>query len=208
VHCTKAMIASWWASPAEVLRQVSKAHAVGVGGISAVRLTGLQARALAQLGRKDEAAKALKSAHVQREKLADEDDLRELGEIFTFSRARQHYYNATTHLRLGNWGEVERETASVGRLYESPAADRVWPVTSVISRIYRARAALREHGVEGAADVVRPVLETPIGQRVPQVGRALDGLREDIAAKPYVAMPAARELVDSIRSFQLGAQAS
>ncbi|MGL5809928.1 MAG: helix-turn-helix domain-containing protein, partial [Nocardioides sp.] len=46
VHCTKAMIASWWASPAEVLRQVSKAHAVGVGGISAVRLTGLQARAL------------------------------------------------------------------------------------------------------------------------------------------------------------------
>ncbi|MGH7746344.1 MAG: helix-turn-helix transcriptional regulator, partial [Candidatus Dormibacteria bacterium] len=46
-YCTKAMIASWWTTPTEVLHHAEKAHAVGAFGVAAVRIAGLQARALA-----------------------------------------------------------------------------------------------------------------------------------------------------------------
>ncbi len=151
-HCTKAMIASWWATPAEVLRHTEKAHAVSAVGISAIRLAGLQSRALAQLGRRTEAITVLHTAQDQRDKLDDDNGLRELGEVFTFPPARQHYYNAATHLHLGNWRQVECETSIVANLYGTPTPVRhtntgqPWPVTLTLSRIYQAQARLQEHG--------------------------------------------------------------
>lgn len=202
VYCTKAMIASWWATPAEVLHYAHKAHAVGAFGIPAVRLAGLEARALARLGKQTEAIAVLQAAQDQRDKFGEYNDLQELGEVFTFPLPRQHYYNAATHLHLHDWVNVERETTTVGDLYGTPTMGRAWPVTLTLTRIYQSRARLQEHGPEGAFDALRPVFDIPVMLRLPQTSQALSGLRNELVVKPFAALPAARDLSEAIRSFQ------
>lgn len=201
-YCTKAMIASWWATPAEVLHHVQKAHSIGAFGIPAVRLAGLQARALAQLGKRTEAIAVLHAAQDQRDKFGEHNDLQELGEVFTFPLPRQHYYNAATHLHLHNWVDVERETTTVGDLYGTSTMGRAWPVTLTLTRIYQSRARLQEHGPEAAFDALRPVFNIPVKLRLPQTSQALSGLRNELVLKPFAALPAARDLSEAIGSFQ------
>jgi transcriptional regulator with XRE-family HTH domain len=201
-HCTKAMIASWWATPAEVLHHAEKAHAVGAVGISATRLAGLHARALAQLGKRTEAVTVLHTAQDQRDKLDDTNGLRELGEVFTFPPARQHYYNAATHLHLGNWRQVEHETNTVTDLYGTLPKGQSWPVTLTLSRIYQAQARLHEYGPEGAFEALQPVFDTSVQQRLPQTSQALTAIRRNLQTKTLAALPAARDLDDAIGSFQ------
>lgn len=101
VYCTRAMASSWWGTPEEVLHHAHNAHTVGAGhGIAVIRMAGLQARAFAQLGNTDRAIQLLHTADGRRDKLEATDGLHDLGEVFTFPRARQHYYNAATHLHL------------------------------------------------------------------------------------------------------------
>jgi transcriptional regulator with XRE-family HTH domain len=201
-HCTKAMIASWWATPAQVLHYAEKAHAVGAVGISATRLAGLHARALAQLGKRTDAITVLRTAQDQRDTLDDTNGLRELGEVFTFPPARQHYYNAATHLHLGNWRQVEHETKAVADLYGTLPTGQSWPVTLTLSRIYQAQARLHTYGPEGASETLRPVFDTPVQQRVPQTSQALTALRRNLQTKKLVMLPAARNLDEAIGSFQ------
>lgn len=201
-HCTKAMIASWWATPSDVLRHAQKAHAVGAVGIAGIRLAGLQARALAQLGKRTEAIAVLNAAQDQREKLDNDGELRELGEVFTFPLPRQHYYNAATHLHLGNWAQVEHETDTVSHLYGAPTTGQTWPVTLTLSRIYQAQARLQDHGPEGASDALRPVFNMPTKQRLPQTGQALTGLRQSLQSQQFATLPGARNLNEAIGSFQ------
>lgn len=201
-YCTKAMIASWWATPEEVLYHAHKAQAMGAVGVPAVRLAGLQARALAQLGKRTEAVAVLHAAQDQREKLGEHNDLQELGEVFTFPLPRQHYYKAATHLHLGNWAEVERETTTVGDLYGTPTMGQAWPVTLTLTRIYQAQARLQEHGPEGACDALQPVFDIPVKLRLPQTSQALTTLRNGLQSKPFATLPAARDLSEAIGSFQ------
>jgi DNA-binding XRE family transcriptional regulator len=204
-YCTKAMIASWWATPAEVLHHAHKVQAIGAVGVAAVRLAGLQARALAQLGKRTEAIAVLHAAQDQRDAFSEHNDLQELGEVFTFPLPRQHYYNAATHLHLGNWADVERETTTVGDLYGTHTMGQAWPVTLALTRIYQAQARLQEHGPEGAFDAVRPVFDIPVKLRLPQTSQALNGLRAELQLKPFAALPAARDLSEAIGSFQSSA---
>lgn len=196
------MIASWWATPPEVLHHAHKAQAIGAVGVAAVRLAGLQARALAQLGKRTEAIAVLRATQEQHHAFGEHNDLQELGEVFTFPLPRQHYYNAATHLHLGNWGDVERETTTVGDLYGSPTMGQAWPVTLTLTRIYQAQARLQEHGPEGAFDAVRPVFDITVKLRLPQTSQALNGLRTALQLKPFAALPAARDLSAAIGSFQ------
>ena len=201
-YCTKAMIASWWATPVEVLHHADKAHAVGAVGIPSVRLAGLQARALAQLGKRTEAIAVLHAAEDQRDTFGEHNDLQQLGEVFTFPLPRQHYYNAATHLHLHNWAAVERETTTVGDLYGMPTMGQPWPVTLTLTRIYQAQARLQEHGPEGAFDALRPVFDISVKLRLPQTSQALSGLRKELLSKPFATLPAARDLNDAIGDFQ------
>ena len=201
-YCTKAMIASWWATPVEVLHHADKAHAVGAVGIPSVRLAGLQARALAQLGKRTEAIAVLHAAEDQRDTFGEHNDLQQLGEVFTFPLPRQHYYNAATHLHLHNWADVERETTTVGDLYGMPTMGQPWPVTLTLTRIYQAQARLQEHGPEGAFDALRPVFDISVKLRLPQTSQALSGLRKELLSKPFATLPAARDLNDAIGDFQ------
>ena len=121
--------------------------------------------------------------------------------MFTFPRARQHYYNAATHLHLGNWVAVRREANTVIRLYGQPAAPHCWPVTLTLARIYLAQSQLHESGPEGAWDALTPVFDIPAEQRIPQTTQALGKLHHQLRAKPFASLPAARHLDEAIHAF-------
>ncbi|WP_253798492.1 helix-turn-helix domain-containing protein [Nocardia amikacinitolerans] len=202
VSCTRAMIAAWWGSPEQVLTEVHKSG--GATGISGIRLAGLAARAHAQLGNRPAAIDAMRAARRQRERQSGADSLRGLGPIFDFSPARQHYYDATTYARLGEWTQVHTEAGIVIDLY-APEQSSTWPTTLTLAQIHLAHARLHFDGPTAAREALEPVLAVPTGQRIPQVTTALRALRDDLQAQPFAATAGRRELVDAVDAFAVGA---
>ena len=205
VHCTRAMIASWWGSAEEVLNHAQQARAAGLSGVGAIRLAGLEARALAQSGQREQVVGLLRAAQDQRDKLSPIDSLRDLGEAFTFSVAREHYYNAAAYACLGDWEAVEREASRVISLYGAPETDQCWPVTMTLARVHLAQARLSLSGPEGAQDVLAHVFGLPSEQRIPQTVQALSGIQRQLRSKIYTNLTAVRDLDEAIRDFRLTA---
>ncbi|TLG10840.1 hypothetical protein FEK35_13025 [Nocardia cyriacigeorgica] len=196
VHCTRAMITSWWRGPDQVLREVAKAGAVS--GISHVRLAGLTARAHAQLGNRPAALAAMDTARRERDRLSTPDSLTDLGPIFDFSMARQHYYDASTFAHLGLWSDVQREAEAVIKTY-SPSRMTTWPVTLTLAQIHLAHARLHADGTREALETLQPVLALPADQRIPQVASALGRVRTAVDSGSDSA--AERALAEAIDDF-------
>jgi transcriptional regulator with XRE-family HTH domain len=202
VYCTRAMIASWWSRPEQVLAEVDKA---GVAtGISGIRLAGLAARAHAQLGNRPAAIAAMRSAGRERDRQHGTDGLTELGPVFDFSLARQHYYDATTYARLGEWTQVQAEAQVVINIY-APEQSRAWPTTLTLAQINLAHARMHSDGPSATIEALHPVFGVPMGQRIPQVVTALNSLSADLEAHPMAATARGRELADAVQAFVPGA---
>ncbi len=198
VRCTRAMIASWWGRPEQVLSEVR--NATDAHGISRIRLAGLGARAHAQLGDRSAAVAAVHLARVERERVSDVDDLTHLGPVFDFSHARQHYYDAITYAELGDWTQAQFEAERVIELY-APTKSQAWPTTLTLAQSTLARARLHSDGPSAALEELDPVLTIPVGQRIPQVVTALHALRADLHAQPVGGSSDSRTLVDAIDAF-------
>lgn len=196
VYCTRAMIASWWGSPEQVLQEAGKA--VQLRGISQVRLSGLVARAHSQIGNREAATAAMDAARRERDRLPDNESLTELGPVFAFSPARQHYYNATTYARLGEWTRAKSEAESVISLY-SPTSAQKWSATLTLAQATLARADLHLNGADVALTQLAPVLKIPTGQRIPQVQAALNAIGSDLHT--MTSTPHCQALDEAIRSF-------
>ncbi|MFF0636285.1 hypothetical protein ACFYTS_27680 [Nocardia sp. NPDC004151] len=196
VYCTRAMIASWWEPPARVLKEAGKA--VTPRGISHVRLSGLVARAHSQVGNRREAVAAMDAARRERDRLPEHESLTDLGPVFGFSSARQHYYDATTYARLGEWKRAKSEAETVISLY-TPTSTQTWSATLTLAQVTLARADLHLTGPDAALAHLEPVLAIPVGQRIPQVKAALNGIGSDLAASAVT--PATRTLGEAVRTF-------
>lgn len=198
VYCTRAMIVSWWGRPEQVLREVRRAG--DVSGIPGIRLAGLEARAHAQRGDRLSALAAVATARRERERLSSAGGLTDLGPIFDFSHARQHYYDATAFALLGEWDTVRCEAEAVINLY-APRQVETWPATLTLAQLNLSRALLHTEGASEAFDALRPVLETPVGQRIPQVATAIRAVRDDICAHPAAATAQGRTLRAAVETF-------
>ncbi len=201
VHGSRAIIASWWGSADDVLHHAQRARAAGLSGIGAIRLAGIEARALAQRGQHQQGVELLRTAQAQRDKLSTTDSLRDLGEVFTFSAARQHHRNAATGTYMYDWEAVEREASRAISLYGTPETGQRWPVAMTISRVYLAQARLGLSGPEGAQDALTPVFNIPDEQRIHQTVRELSRVRVQLRSKAYANLPAARDLDEAIHNF-------
>jgi hypothetical protein len=202
VYGTRAIIASWWGSADDVLQHAQQARAAGLSGVGAIRVTGLEARALAQRGQHQQGVELLHTAQAQRDKLPTIDSLRDLGEVFTFSAARQHYYNAAAGTYMCDWDTVEREASRAISLYDTPETGRCWPVSMTISRVYLAQAWLGLSGPEGAQDALAPVFNLPGEQRIHQTVRELNRIQVQLRSKAYANLPVARDLDEAIHNFR------
>ncbi|WP_280419041.1 helix-turn-helix domain-containing protein [Nocardia carnea] len=200
VFCTRAMIASWWGRPEQVLREVDRAGAKY--GLAGLRLGGLEARAHAQRGDRESALTALHAARRQRERLPGVGELADLGPIFTFSSARQHYYDATIFAKLGDWTNTERQAEAVIGCY-GPTPDASWPVTLTLAQADLARARLHLEGPHSSLGTLLPALEVPAVQHLPQFRAALRAIQKDLEAHAAGASSDGRIMQDAIRSFAM-----
>lgn len=201
IYSTRAMIASWWGTADNVLHHAQCSRSAGQSGIGAVRLAGLEARALALSGDHHEAVKLIQTSQDRLDKLSGIDSLRNLGEVFTFSRARQHYYNAAAFAHMYDWEAVESEASAAISLYANPAIHRRWPVTMTLSQVHLAQARLNRDGPEGARDALTPVFSIPNEQRIPQTTQALNRLQIQLRSRVYANLPVARDLDEAICDF-------
>jgi len=205
VYAARAMGALLQGSTEEVLSHAQQARAAGLSGVAAIRLTGLEARALAQSGRREQVVGLLHTAQDQRDALSTIDSLQDLGVIFTFSVPRQHYYNAAAYAGLGDWEAVEREASTAISLYSASETGQCSPAASTLSRVYLAQARLSLSGPEGAQDVLTQVFGLPSEQRNSQIAQALSGIRGQLRALPpkvYANLAVARDLDEAIRNFR------
>lgn len=135
-------------------------------GTSTVWLASSQARALAALGRVEDAQAAVDRATEARDQVQP-DELDELGGLCTFNRPRQLYYAADALA----W--VDSETAQTERLAVealdayavAEAQDRAFG-DEAGARCALARARIRSGVLDGAVEAMAPVLDLPPAQRI------------------------------------------
>ncbi|MET8799501.1 hypothetical protein ABZV91_24270 [Nocardia sp. NPDC004568] len=197
-YCTWAMVHSWWGTANDVLEVIER-----VGdpyGLSAARLSGLAARAYAEMGDKDSAHEALTRACDERSRSSDGEALTQFGATFSFSLARHHYYNSMVHADLGDWSRALIEAGETIGMY-APAKADTWPATLTLAEINSARSLLHLEGPDAALQSLWRVLETPHGQRIPQVIVGIDRVWHDLRAG-WSGDESGKALDDAIREFK------
>ncbi len=147
-------------------------------GTAGVWLASNEARALAALGRLDDAHAALARAADARDRVQP-DELDSLGGLCTFSQPRQLYYAADA-LSWGGQAEAHRtERLAVDALEayaEAPAQDRAFGgVAGTRSALAVARVFQGE--IDGAAAALAPVLQLPVPQRIHGIVTSVEHVR-------------------------------
>nr|WP_239151684.1 hypothetical protein [Virgisporangium aurantiacum] len=204
VLCAKAMIDLWRHRPTAVLEHAERGAAVATSTSASLRLQGLHARALAQLGRTREATAILNRTESMKS-ASGADPIAEYGSLFSFPESRQRYYTAVTSAHLGNCAAVERAVAELGH-GDQPPSTGAWPVSWALSRSYLALARLDNRGSgggpEAATAALAPVLTVPPFQRINQLDQVISTVSSRLTAPAYHDDRAARALADAIRDFR------
>lgn len=146
-------------------------------GTSGVWLASSEARAHAALGRMDDARRALNCATEARDAVQG-DELDELGGLCTFGRARQLYYGADAMAwgGLPEAGLTERLATDAIEAYEHSPTERAFG-DEAGARCALAVARVVRGEVDGAAEVMQPVLALPPPQRIRGVIVSVENVR-------------------------------
>lgn len=182
VSCTKTMIDLWRNRPSDALNHAPPSIGSRSGSH---RLNGLHARALAIMGRREEAAAGLKELEA-RTCFVENDELSDLGAMFTFPEGRQRYYSTVTHSLLGNYEIAEGLALSLGYGASPPLGTSTWPISWVLSRAHIALASLQFERkghvpLDAAMSHLAPILEISEGQRISQLAQVLRSITKALS---------------------------
>jgi hypothetical protein len=136
-------------------------------GTASVWLASGEARALAAMGRHEEAHEAVTRAADSRDRVVP-DELDQLGGVCTFSRSRQLYYTAESLAWGGTAKAADTERVAIAALEayaNGPATDRAFG-DEAGTGCDLAIARVMQGEVEGAVEAVAPVLNLPVDQRI------------------------------------------
>jgi transcriptional regulator with XRE-family HTH domain len=160
-------------------------------------------RAAARLGDSDTARHAITAAGEARER-PHRDDLLEIGGEFNFSRASQHYLAGATLIEIPGAERVAAtELERAIELYEAgpePGEDHSQH-SMMITRIDLSTALLRAGQVEGAVEVLEPVLALPPGRRISALAQRFARTRTELAQRVFRGSTQARDLEEQIEEF-------
>lgn len=198
----QALIAYWAGNLDESLRyaQHGTDAAARARGTSSVWLASLEARSLAALGRVPEAHAAVERAGDARDQVRG-DDLDDLGGLCTFGRARQLYYAADA---LAWCGRAEAEhterlaTEALDAYGQVPSAERAFG-DQAGARCALAVARVEQGEIDGAAEVMAPVLDLPPAQRIHGVVASVEHVHSALAG--VEGGQVGHELADHMRAF-------
>jgi transcriptional regulator with XRE-family HTH domain len=157
----------------------------------------LHARALARLGRNEEAGEALAGARTRLEQAGPD----EVGGLWGVSQARYHHLTGSTHLWRQDPGQVLAETRQALELFEVTPAHQRYYGAEVGTRIDEAQAHLLSHDIDGAHASLRPVLTLAPENRNEPLTQHLGHVRRALADPAFRNAALARELQEEIETY-------
>jgi hypothetical protein len=196
----QSLITYWAGRPSEAARyaRLGAAELGGGAGSVAAWLPALEARAWALVSAAAETSSAIARATDARSAHAV-DDLDEIGGLFEFSTAKQHYYAAGALVHLdGTAGAAEAATDAL-RLYDASEDESYSDAAGARAELALARVIAGE--VDGAGEALTPVLQLAPERRI--TGIVASAARVDAALRrpAMVASPVARTIRGEIEAF-------
>lgn len=180
----QSLISYWARRPHDSVRYAQRGtdFAIRAGNSSVVWLAASEGRAWGLLGHADQARAAIERAE-RAWSTVRVDEMDEMGGVATFSRARQLYFAADALAWLPDEAAAAEDySRQAVDAYDDPT-NPDWAFGDAAgSRTDLAIARIHRGEIEGAAEIVAPVLALPAEQRingivhsVNRVGRALNG---------------------------------
>lgn len=145
---------------------------------------------------------ALDRAEALRERATGVD---EVGGIFSFSVAKQHYYSASSLVWLDGKNHASRATSEAARavdIWQSGLpADRSLG-DEALARVYRATAHVQLGEIDAARDALTPVLELPAERQISWIGKRLTRIAVKLESERFKGSREAADLAEQLRALR------
>lgn len=169
---TRALIWEWNGRPEEAMRLAGAASALAPVGQQQVRLAAIEARCAARAGHADTAYTAITRARHAAEH-SSTDEVTALGGALRFPPHKMAYYLGSTHRLLGDHAHAHRWALHAVEAYErGPAGERSYG-DEALARADAAIARITTGELDGATEVLTPVLRLPGDQLIQPVTNGL-----------------------------------
>ncbi len=194
---TRALIWEWNNRPDEAMTLAAKAASIAPTGEQQVRLAAIEARCAARVGRPDEAHDAI-TRSVEAAEVTAHDDLTMLGGALRFPPSKMAYYLGSTHRLLGEFDHAQRWALEAISAYENgPATERSYG-DEALARADVAIGRIHSGELDGAKEVLTPVLRLPAEQRIQPIADGLRAVDTALLNTHYANDPIITELSEEI----------
>lgn len=166
-----------------------------------VRLFNIEARMWSTLGNAADTDRCVRAADEASTHGAADDLHDEIGGVFGFPDAKAQYYAGTTYIHLGQAEQALAATSRAIELYASGPLEKRSYGAEALARVDSAAAHLINGSLDGAAEVLAPVLVLDEDRRIAQLAERLSGVRRRIATPRFRESARARELDERIEEF-------
>jgi hypothetical protein len=197
----QALIEYWSHRPRQAARLAQGAQRFADSTTAKVRLFTIEARMWARLGNLEQTHRCIRAATQARETTTTDTLHDEIGGVFGFTHAKNHYYAGATYIHLGQADLALNATRQAIDLYTNGPTDQRSYGAESLARIDSAMAHLLKGSLEGAIDALQPVLALPVDKRIAQLNERLTGLRHRIAYPAFRDAQEAHDLDERIEEF-------
>lgn len=197
IRATQSKLAYWdgrFSESAQLAEDGLRYHSADSGQVMA---TLFHARALARVGRDQDAASALDQARAGLERAGDD----EVGGLWSVIPARFHSFAGNVQVWRHDPGQVLTETSRALEQFETASArDRNYGA-EVHTRIDQAQAHLQLRDLDGADTALRPVLALVPESRYEPITQHLAQVRQALAQPEFRDAPRSRQLQEEIETY-------
>ncbi|WP_433717142.1 helix-turn-helix domain-containing protein (plasmid) [Nocardia sp. CA-084685] len=199
---TRALIVEWSPEPHHALEILEHATRLSPPGDHRIRLYALQARCAARVGDADLAHTAADNAVRAAEETAGVvDEVNAFGGALTFPLPKLSSYVGSAMRRIGDHRRAEQWALEAITGYATGPADQRSYGDEALARIDVGLARIAGGDIDGADDILTPVLELPPEQRICPI---MEGMRTVTAAlqiHPHADAPVAKNLAETITAY-------
>jgi hypothetical protein len=199
VRATQAKLAYWDGRFAESAQLADDGLRYTAADSAHVFLALFQARAFARTGQLSDAAQALANAAARRSAVTAADLL---GGVWELTPARYHGLRAGVRLLMDSPADTLAEASQAISLAQAAPPGSRHLYAEMLVRTDQAKAHLQRCELDGAALVLRPVLDLSADMRTEPVVQQLTSLRTSLALPHFADTALARDLQDEIEAYE------
>ncbi|PPJ36419.1 hypothetical protein C5E45_20440 [Nocardia nova] len=199
---TKALIAEWSPQPRTALGIIDDAAGWAPPGDYRVRLFALQARCAGRLGDAHLARSAAARTVAAAEEAGDtRDEVTAFGGALTFPHPKMAYYLGCAYRSIGDHQDAERWSMDAINQYTAGPAEQRSYGDEALARVEVGLSRIARNELEGAGEILSPVLELPTEQRITCIMEGMSTVVGALREHRHAQAPVARDLREIIRGY-------